>query len=268
MRTPARRLDLSSVAGVPLGVGLVLVGQFLEGGHAQSLVQATAALIVFGGTFGAVLLSYSPADVRQAVRSLRDVFTETTGTAEGIINKIAGYATRARKQGIMTLEDDLIHETDPFLRKGLGLAVDGTNPHVVRDMLSMQSDSLEQKDERPAKVFESAGGYAPTVGILGAVLGLIQVMESLNDPSQLGHGIAVAFVATIYGVGSANLIFLPIATKLRTRAAEAARRRELVIEGILSIQEGLNLRLIEEKLRGLAAIERRAPLKTRTGRAA
>lgn len=268
MKPSPRRYDLSSVAGVPLGIGLILVGQFLEGGRAQSLVQATAALIVFGGTFGAVLLSSSPADVRRAVRSLREVFTETTVTAESIINKVSGYANRARKQGIMTLEDDLVHETDPFLRKGLGLAVDGTNPHVVRDMLGLESASLEALDERPAKVFESAGGYAPTIGILGAVLGLIQVMESLNDPSQLGHGIAVAFVATIYGVGSANLIFLPIAAKLRTRAAEAAARRELVIEGILSIQEGLNLRLIEEKLRGLAAIERRPAVKKGVGRAA
>lgn len=267
MKRSGRRMDLSSVAGVPVGLGLILIGQFLEGGHAGSLIQATAALIVFGGTLGAVLLSSSPADVRRALRSLREVFTEGTGTNEGVITKIAGYATRARKQGIMTLEDDLVLETDPFLKKGLGLAVDGTNPHVVREMLTLESESLEARDERPAKVFEAAGGYAPTIGILGAVLGLIQVMESLNDPSQLGHGISVAFVATIYGVGSANLIFLPIAAKLRMRAAEAAARRELIIEGILSIQEGLNLRLIEEKLRGLAAIERRAPAKGR-GRAA
>lgn len=264
MKPPAKRLDRSSLAGVPIGVGLILVGQFLEGGHAQSLVQVTAAIIVFGGTLGAVLLSFSPADTRRALHSLRDVFTEHTGTPEAVITKISAYATRARKQGIMTLEDDLQHETDPFLRKGLGLAVDGTNPHVVRDMLTMESESLEERDGRPAKVYESAGGYAPTIGILGAVLGLIQVMENLNDPSQLGHGIAVAFVATIYGVGSANLIFLPIATKLRSRAAEAAAQRDIIIEGILSIQEGLNLRLIEEKLRGLAAIERRMAIKTRS----
>lgn len=257
MKRRGRRFDLGSVTGVPLGLGFILVGQLIEGGRAQSLVQLTAGLIVFGGTLGAVLLSYSPADMRRAIGSLRDVFTENAGSAEAVINKISGYAIRARKQGIMTLEDDLPHENDPFLRKGLGLAVDGTNPHVVRDMLTLESDTLQDRDDRSAKVFESAGGYAPTIGILGAVLGLIQVMESLNDPSQLGHGIAVAFVATIYGVGSANLVFLPIATKLRARAAEAAARRELVIEGILSIQEGLNLRLIEEKLHGLAGIDRR-----------
>ncbi|MGE3276398.1 MAG: flagellar motor protein [Vicinamibacterales bacterium] len=249
-----RRPDLTSLVGVPLALGLILVGQFLEGGHAQSLLQLTAALIVFGGTLGAVLLSFSPAEMSRAARSVKDVFTEPVESPEQDIEKVVGYAVRARKQGIMTLEDELDNEPDPFLKKGLALAVDGTNPHVVRDMLTLESESLEDREEVPARVFESAGGYAPTVGILGAVLGLIHVMENLNDPSKLGSGIAVAFVATVYGVGSANLLFLPMATKLRQRARRASARRMLVLEGVLAIQEGLNIRLIEEKLRGLAAL--------------
>ncbi|MGE0039820.1 MAG: flagellar motor protein [Vicinamibacterales bacterium] len=249
-----RRPDLTSIAGIPIALGLILVGQYLEGGHVQSLVQLTAALIVFGGTFGAVLLSFSPAEMQQAAGGVRDVFTEPVDSAEADIDKLVGYAVRARKQGIMTIEDELDNEPDRFLRKGLALAVDGTNPHVVRDMLTLESESLEDEEEVPARVFESAGGYAPTVGILGAVLGLIHVMENLNDPTKLGSGIAVAFVATVYGVGAANLLFLPMATKLRQRARRAAAHRMLVLEGILAIQEGLNIRLIEEKLRGLAAL--------------
>jgi chemotaxis protein MotA len=256
-----RRPDLTSIVGIPLALGMILAGQFLEGGHVQSLVQLTAALIVFGGTLGAVLVSFSPAEMRRAAASLRDVFTEPVESAEADIDKLLGYAVRARKQGIMTIEDELEKEPDRFLRKGLALAVDGTNPHVVRDMLTLESESLEEKEEVPSRVFESAGGYAPTVGILGAVLGLIHVMENLNDPTKLGSGIAVAFVATIYGVGAANLLLLPIATKLRQRARHAASRRMLVLEGILAIQEGLNIRLIEEKLRGLAAL----PLAVRKG---
>ena len=153
----------------------------------------------------------------------------------------------------MSLEDDVDQLADPFMRRGFMLAVDGTNPSTLRSMLDAESASLEDLDEGPARVDEAAGGYAPTVGILGAVLGLIHVMENLADPTKLGAGIAVAFVATVYGVGTANLVFLPIASKLRTKALLKARHRELVIEGILAIQEGQNPRLIDQKLRGLLA---------------
>ena len=220
--TSRRRLDLTSVAGVPVGLGFVLLGQALEGGTLHSLVQLTAALIVFGGTLGAV-------------------------------DTVTRLAMKARRDGIMSLEDETDAILDPFMRRGLMLAVDGTNPSTLRTMLEAESFSRDDLDESPAKVFESAGGYAPTIGILGAVLGLIHVMENLTDPNKLGAGIAVAFVATIYGVGSANLMLLPIASKLRSRALAAAKRRELVLEGILAIQEGLNPRLIDQKLRGLIA---------------
>ncbi|HVC21306.1 MAG TPA: flagellar motor protein [Vicinamibacterales bacterium] len=252
------RVDFTSVAGVPISLGLILLGQAIEGGSAGSLLQATAALIVFGGTLGAVLLSFSLADVQRAVKGLRTVFLWDGEPPERTIDTVLRYAKRARKEGIMSLEDDLAKVDDPFLQKGLRLAVDGTDPHAVREMLEIENQSREEHDEIPAKVFESGGGYAPTVGILGAVLGLIHVMQNLADPSKLGAGIAVAFVATVYGVGSANLIFLPIATKLKMKARHEARRRELIVEGIMAIQEGLNPRTIQEKLMGFAATSEEA----------
>ena len=245
-----RRLDLTSVTGVPVAVGMILLGQFLEGGAMRSLLQGAAALIVFGGTLGAVLISYSFADVKRAAVGLGRVFFEDAEPPDATIETILRYARLARKDGILALEDEAAEAKDPLLRKGLMLAVDGLNPKTLREMLEVDLAAAEERDLVPARVFEAAGGFAPTIGILGAVLGLIHVMENLSDPSKLGSGIAVAFVATVYGVGGANLILLPIANKLRARAAEAARRRVLVFEGVLAIQEGLNPRLIDQKLQG------------------
>ncbi len=253
-----KRLDVTSMVGLPLGIGLILLGQAIEGGKLGSILQLTAAVIVFGGTFGAVLVSFSMKEVGRACTGVKDVIFEEVHNPEVTIDKVIRYAGQARKQGIMALEDELEKEPDPFMRRGLALAVDGSNPHVVREMLEMEIESREKDEELPARVWESAGGYAPTIGIIGAVLGLIHVMENLSDPSKLGAGIAVAFVATVYGVGAANLIFLPIGTKLRLRAQQNAWRRELMLEGVLAIQEGLNLRLIEEKLRGFSALPMQA----------
>jgi chemotaxis protein MotA len=247
----ARKLDLTSVIGVPIGLGCILAGQMLEGGTIQSILQFTAAIIVFGGTLGAVLLSFTLAEVRRAWFALREVFWDQQRSADETIGIIGRFATKARRDGIMSLEDEVDQVADPFMKRGFMLAVDGTNPSTLRAMLDAESGSLEDAEESPAKVYEAAGGYAPTVGILGAVLGLIHVMENLSDPNKLGAGIAVAFVATVYGVGSANLLFLPIASKLRTKALQKAKHRELVMEGILAIQEGQNPRLIDQKLRGL-----------------
>jgi chemotaxis protein MotA len=263
-----RRLDFTSVLGVPLGIGCILLGQMLEGGTLQSIMQITAAIIVFGGTFGATLIGYSMADIRLAIRKLGSVFMDTHSSSEETIAALTRFAVKARKDGIMSLEDEVERVDDAFLRRGLGLAVDGTNPNTLRAMLEAEATSRDEIDETPAKVFESAGGYAPTVGILGAVLGLIHVMENLSDPSKLGAGIAVAFVATVYGVGSANLIFLPIATKLRLRAARDARRREVILEGVLAIQEGQNPRLIDQKLHGLLGLDSPRRSATAASRAA
>ena len=250
-----RRVDVAILVGAIVGIGLVLGGHGLEGGKLQSLLQGAAAVIVFGGTLGAVLLSFPIRDLRLAVTSLRHLVVEDAPPADGTIALIGRFAVRARKEGLLALEDDAEKMSDPFLKRALALAIDGTTSTTLRAMLEDEIDTREEQEEIPARVFEAAGGYAPTVGILGAVLGLIHVMENLADPSNLGSGIAVAFVATVYGVGSANLIFLPIGSRFRARAQRNARRREAVLEGVLAIQEGLNPRLIDQKLRGLLGLD-------------
>jgi len=257
----ARRLryDVASVWGLVLAVGLILVGQALEGGSLLSLVQPTAALIVFGGTIGAVMVSFSRNDILRAVRALRTVFLWNGEPLSTTIQTLVQYAIRARKDGILALDALLKSIDDPFVEKAMRMLVDATRPSVLRDLLETEAHGREEYDEIPAKVYEAAGGYAPTIGILGAVIGLIQVMQHLSDPSKLGAGIAVAFVATVYGVGSANIFFLPAATKLRMKARHEARRRELIIEGVLAIQDGMMPRMIEEKLYGFAAQTTPAP---------
>lgn len=247
------RIDFASVAGLPVAVGLILAGQVHEGGSIKSLLQMTAALIVLGGTFGAVLLSFSLSDVRRAIGAVRTVFLWDGEPPARTVDTLMRYVTIARTSGILSLENELGEVTDPFLRKALALAVDGANPHAMREMLEIENERREEYDEVPAKVYEAAGGYSPTVGILGAVLGLIQIMQNLTDPTKLGAGIAIAFVATVYGVGLANLFLLPMATKLKMKARHEARRRELMLEGVLAIQEGLNPKMILEKLYGYAA---------------
>ena len=219
--TRAASTPRSSSARV-VGIGLVLGGHGLEGGSMRSLLQGAAALIVFGGTLGAVLLSFPVRDLSQAVTSLRHLFVDDAPPPDGVVAQIGRFAVRARKDGLLSLEDDAERMADPFMQRALALAIDGTNSTTLRAMLEDEIDSREEDEEAPARVFEAAGGYAPTVGILGAVLGLIHVMENLTDPSNLGAGIAVAFVATVYGVGSANLIFLPIGS--RSAPAPSATR--------------------------------------------
>jgi chemotaxis protein MotA len=262
------RLDFNSFIGIAGALALIVGGHILEGGRIASLLQWASALIVFGGTLGAVLVSFSFAELRQAVGALRLIVYDGAKPVDDLLAAIGRFALKARKEGIMRLEDDVDTIDDPFLQRGMSLAVDGATPATIRTMLEGESMSRFDAEEAPARVFESAGGYAPTVGILGAVLGLINVMENLSDPTRLGSGIAVAFVATVYGVGSANLVLLPIATKLRTIAARNARRREVIIEGILAIQEGLNPRLIDQKLRGLFAMDEAKPARRLRGKAA
>lgn len=247
-----RQLDLTSIIGAPLGIGLIVAGLFMEGGHPAMLIQPAAALVVFGGTFGAVLLSFSQRDLRRAVGELRSAFVETLEPAEAAVARIVMYANRARRSGVLSLEQQLDAEPDPFLRRALTLAVDGSSQAQIRQILELEIEMLAEHDEVPSRVLDAAGGYAPTIGIIGAILGLIHVMEKLADPSQVGPGIAVAFVATIYGVGAANLVLLPLATKLRYRAESLLRRRELLLEGAAAIQEGINPKVIEQRLRGFS----------------
>jgi chemotaxis protein MotA len=242
-------MDKASIIGLVLGIGAVLGGQALEGGHLGSIMQITAFVIVIGGTFGAVFLSYPFKQVIAALKGVKSILKEPPQNAEEIIKQITQYANKARKEGILSLEKEIKNIDDAFLKKALTMAVDGLEPHLIREAMETELEYLDEHGKISSKIFKSAGGYAPTIGILGAVLGLIHVMENLNDPSKLGAGIAVAFVATVYGVGSANLLFLPIATKLEVRHRNEMILREMMLEGVISVSNGENPRLIEEKLR-------------------
>jgi len=240
--------DFATIAGILLALLGIVGGLLLEGGRFRDILQVTAAMIVLGGTAGAVMVSTPMHVLTGAARRLMGVLMDGTASYHSLIEELIGYATKARKQGLVSLEQQALEIKDPFLCKALNLAVDGTDIQEIRKMLELEVDLQESHADAEAKVFENAGGYAPTVGIIGAVLGLIQVMKNLANIDEVGHGIAVSFVATIYGVGLANLALLPAAAKIKTRAREETRRRELILEGVCGIVEGLNPKLIRMKL--------------------
>jgi chemotaxis protein MotA len=240
--------DLASIGGVVIALGGILGGLMMEGGKVSDVAQITAAFIVLGGTFGAVMISSPMPLVVRALKRFKDVFLDAAVDPGGAVEEIIGYATKARKGGIVSLEAEAEHIKDPFLRKALNLAVDGTDLQELRKMMELETSIEYERSEAEAKVYESAGGYSPTIGIIGAVLGLIQVMKHLSNIEEVGHGIAVAFVATVYGVGVANIVLLPAATKIKARAKRELEMRELVVEGVVGIVEGLNPKLIRSKL--------------------
>jgi chemotaxis protein MotA len=242
------RPDLATLSGIALALAGILGGLILEKGRIQDVAQGTAFMIVMGGTFGAVLVTTPLSVVLKAFRGLRGVFLERADSTPVFIETLIQFATKARKNGIVSLELEAAAVTDPFLRKALNLAVDGTDLQELRKMMETDTNLAEHAAEAEAKVWESAGGYAPTIGIIGAVMGLIQVMKHLEDIKEVGHGIAVAFVATVYGVGSANIFFLPAANKLRARMRDATLMKDMMLEGVVGIVEGLNPTLIRLKL--------------------
>jgi chemotaxis protein MotA len=248
-------MDITSVGGIVFAIGMILVGQRLEGGHVGSILQLTAAMIVFGGTIGAVMVAFPKKDFVHGLKLVKMAFGEQGRDMAGIAKQLVDYASVARRDGVLALEGRLAEVGDPFLRRALQFVVDGVDASVTRDTLEGAIDAEFEENVVAAKVWESAGGFAPTVGILGAVLGLIHVMENLNDPSKLGGGIATAFVATVYGVGSANLLFLPFANKIKRKLQLEKERKTLIAEGVLSIQEGINPRVLEEKLRAFTGEE-------------
>lgn len=246
-------MDKASWGGVVLGLGGIVGGLLLEGGNLSQVLQPTAAMIVFGGTLGAVLIQFPLPTVIQAVRRLAHVFREPSIDLQAVILDLMKYANRARRKGIVSLDSEIEKIADPFLKKSLMLAVDGTEPQELRKMMELELDNHAEREEKIPLVFESAGGFSPTIGIIGAVLGLIQVMQHLDKIDEVGRGIAVAFVATIYGVGAANLVFLPSAGKLRIRIREEQILREMTLEGVVSILEGMNPRMLETRLLGFLA---------------
>jgi chemotaxis protein MotA len=243
-------MDKGSFFGVLLAVVGIVAGLLLEGGNLGQIVQPTAAMIVFGGTLGAVLLQFPLATVLDAFRRLVEVFFHPREQNLRLIETLVGFANKARRSGVVSLDGDLEKIEEPFLRQALTLAVDGTEPSELRKIMSLTLDTRTEGEDRVPAVFESAGGFSPTIGILGAVLGLIQVMQHLDKIDEVGKGIAVAFVATIYGVGAANLFFLPAAGKLRIRVRDEHQRREMMLEGVIAILEGINPRMLEVKLSG------------------
>jgi chemotaxis protein MotA len=248
-------MDLTTIGGIVLAVGLILLGQALEGGHVGSILQATAALIVFGGTIGATMVAFPTKDFVRGLKMARLAFGNPRHDLGALTARIVEFASVARRDGVLALEGRLPEIEDPFLRRALQFAVDGVDGEVTRDSLETAIEAEFQENAVGAKVWESMGGYAPTIGILGAVLGLIHVMENLADPSKLGGGIATAFVATVYGVGSANIFFLPMGNKIKLKLNAEKERKTLIAEGVLSIQEGINPRVLEEKLRAFTGEE-------------
>jgi chemotaxis protein MotA len=245
---PVRRIDIASFVGVPLALLVIAGAQWLEGGKLAALVQPTAALVVFGGTAAALLVSFPAAHLKHACLAVTGAFGASPAPSHQMIQEFTQYAVKAKRKGTMSLESDIATAGDPFLARALSLLVDGFDAADVRRALEAENRRREEAEETSADVLEAAAGYSPTLGILGAVLGLIHVMENLTAPTKLGAGIAVAFVATVYGVGAANLLFLPLATKLRGVARTSRLTRELVIEATSAIQRGVHPRLLEQHL--------------------
>ncbi len=242
-------MDKSSFGGIVLAIGGILTGMMMEGGSLRQILQPTAAIIVFGGTLGAVLLQFPLQTVIRSAKQLAVVFFSKEQDGSAVVTQLVAFANKARRSGIVSLDQDLGSVHEPFLKQALMLAVDGTEPAELRKIMQLELDNHGEADERIPQVFESAGGYSPTVGIIGAVLGLIQVMQHLDNINEVGRGIAVAFVATIYGVGLANLICLPSAGKLKIRHREEQMQKEMMLEGVISIMEGMNPRMVELKLK-------------------
>jgi chemotaxis protein MotA len=241
-------MDIIALLGLIIGLGAIVVGNLIEGGTTAHLIQVAAAMIVFGGTAGATMLSYPLRDLRTAVISLGTVFSREERNPLLIIEDSVNILVQARRMGLIALQPQIMQIENAFLRKGLNLVVDGMPPKMIRDILDQEIATYETKMRRAAKVFESAGGYAPTIGILGAVLGLIQVMSNVAEPSKIGSGISVAFVATIYGVGSANLVLLPISKRIISRMNEDIYMMDLIVEGVLGVESGINPFFLRAKL--------------------
>lgn len=241
-------MDMTTLIGLIIGFAGLIGGYALDGGHIDALYQPSALLIVFGGTIGAVVVSFPGTQLKGIGEALRMAFVQRKSDPLILIDEIVDMATIARREGVLALEQRALENPHPFLHEGLLMVVDGTDPELTRQILELDMDSLEDRHEGHAKIFEAAGGYAPTMGIIGTVLGLIHVLGSLENPESLAPAIAIAFTATLYGVFSANVIYLPIASKIKTRSEEQISERELMLEGILALQAGENPQLIRKKL--------------------
>ncbi|HVT35467.1 MAG TPA: flagellar motor protein [Nevskiaceae bacterium] len=243
-------MDLLSIVGFVMAFVVLIVGSILKGSGVEALWGPAAFVIVICGTISSILLQTPMATFKHAMKMAKWVFSPPRHDNTALIGKVVEWSNAARKQGLLALEASVEQESDPFIKKGLQLLVDGAEPDMIRNVLEVEMGTHEHFNLQGAKVFEGMGIYAPTLGIIGAVMGLMAVMRNLADPSKLGHGIAAAFVATIYGIASANMFLLPMASKLKSIVADQTRTREMLIEGLISISRGDNPRNIEAKLQG------------------
>jgi chemotaxis protein MotA len=241
-------MDLSTLIGLGLAMFGIIGGLIFEGGEVADIAQATAMLIVMGGTFGAMMVQFPLNVFIEGMKSFKMVFFDHKEKPDEVIAQIVEFANKARKEGLVSLEGDVKSIEDPFFKKAMMMAIDGSSLKDVRETLELELAYMEEYGEQPAKVWEAGGGYAPTVGIIGAVMGLIQVMKNLQDIDAVGHGIAVSFVATIYGVFFANVIFLPASAKIKLKHRLEIIMKEMIINGVLLMIEGVNPRVIEDKL--------------------
>lgn len=241
-------MDWGSLAGIALALIGILFGQSLEGGQFDSLLQPAAFFIVFFGTIGAVLLQTKPKYFIMGVTMSKRILRPPVDDRKSLARRANAWSVAVRKYGVVGLDRFMNQETEPFITKGLQLVIDGTDPEKIREVCAIDMHFYEQQQRNALKIWDAAGGYAPTIGILGAVIGLIHVMENLSDPTLLGGGIAVAFVATIYGVALANLLFLPIAGKLKSHLQHEMMRREMLLNAWVSIVKGDNPKIVEERL--------------------
>ena len=246
-------MDLSSILGLVLGFVMLVGGFLLEGGHFTSLLEPTAAMIVFGGTAGATIASFSMEDIKQVPQLFKITFTEKRYEVQELIAILSSFAEKARREGLLSLERETATIDDDFLKQGIQLVVDGTDPALVRDILETQIEFTDQRHKIGSEIFEAAGGYSPTMGIIGTVMGLVHVLSNLADPDSLGPSIAVAFIATLYGVAFANVAWLPIGHKLKLKSKQERFVMEIALEGILSIQAGDNPSIVKEKLKAFLA---------------
>lgn len=258
-------MDITTVIGIIAGILALFLGFLWEGGHPESLFEKTALLIVIGGTFAAVAVSFPASKLRQIPDALRHAFRRNDADPYEMIDKLVDMATVARRNGVLALESEVNELKEPFLRNGLLMVIDGTDPELTREIMELEIDAMERKREQQAKIFEAAGGYAPTMGIIGTVMGLIHVLSNLSDPGSLGPSIAVAFTATLYGVASANVFYLPIASKIKTASMEQVQMLELMVEGVLALQAGENPQLIRKKLTSFMLLEQENPRAKKVG---
>jgi chemotaxis protein MotA len=248
-----RKMDLATLIGLILAWGAFFGSVLMEGGSLASFANASAILLVIGGTFGATIASFPLDQIKQVPMIIRNAFQAGEEDMSEVIKKLVAFAERARREGLLALEDEAHEIKDDFLKKGVQLAVDGTDPELVRVILETEIAYLSERHEIGANIFSTLGGFAPTLGVIGTVAGLVHMLANLSDPSSMGPSIASAFIATLIGVSSANLIYLPIANKLKQRSKHELLTREVMMEGILAIQAGDNPRIVEEKLKAYLA---------------